>query len=245
MIVLLNFIIYEEEENIRTIYKNIIHSIFASNNNAYKIYEFEKYDDNFVNSIRNILGKKIFLLDIEVPGKTGIELARDIRKSGDWLSQLIIITSHDELRENNIMRRILMLDFISKCRNLDNDLRKAINVAYNILNSNKSISIKQNGEIYKIGCNEILYIEKDLNDNYVTIYTNNEHLSMKGSISSFETALKGDPRFMKIHRSCIINLNNVKSYDVTNNIVKFENNSIDLVARNKKKELKEKLLQFK
>ena len=245
MIILLNFIIYEEEENIRTIYKNIIHSIFAPNNNAYRIYEYEKYDEEFMSFIKTIPGKKVFLLDVEVPGKTGIELARDIRKSGDWLSQLIIITSHDELRGNNIMRRILMLDFISKCENLEHDLKHTILTAYNILNSNKSISIKQNGEIYKIGYNEILYIEKDLNDNYVTIYTNTEHLSMKGSISSFELALKGDPRFMKIHRSCIINLNNVKSYDVTNNIVKFENSSIDLIARNKKKELKEKLLQFK
>lgn len=245
MIILLNFVIYEDDENIRTIYKNVIHSIFAPNNNAYKIYEFEKYDESINKIIKNIHGKKIFLLDIEVPGKTGIELARDIRKSGDWLSQLIIMTSHDEIANNNIMSRILMLDFIPKCENLINDLKRAIMLAYEILYSDKTISVKQNGEIYKIRYSEILYIEKDLNDNYITIYTKDEKVSMKCSINSFQTFLAGDPRFMKIHRSCIVNLNNIKSYNIVKNIVKFENYSIDLVARNKKKELKEKLLQFK
>lgn len=244
MIILLNFVIYEDEERIRNIYKNIIHNIFASNNNAYRIYEFEKYDETFIESMKKISGKKIFLLDIEVPGKTGIELAREIRKSGDWLSQLILITSHQEFRNNNIMSRILMLDFISKCKDLEKDLKKSIVVAYDILYSDKTVSIKQNGEIYKIRYNEILYIEKTLNDNYITIYTKEDALSMKCSINSFQTFLEGDPRFMKIHRSCIVNLNNIKRYDIVNNIVKFENYSIDLVARNKKKELKEKLLQF-
>jgi len=242
---LLNFVIYEDEKPIRDIYKNIIHNIFASNNNAYRIYEFEKYDETFINTVKNIPGKKVFLLDIEVPGKTGIELAREIRRSGDWLSQLIILTSHDELRNNNIMRRTLMLDFISKYENFDNQLKKAIMTAYDILHSDKTISIKQNGEIYKIRYSDILYIEKDLNDNYITIYTKNEQLSMKCSINSFQNFLDGDPRFMKIHRSCIVNLNNIKSYDIVNNIIKFENYSIDLISRNKKKELKEKLLYFK
>lgn len=138
-----------------------------------------------------------------------------------------------------------MLDFISKSKNFENDLKKSIITAYEIFHLDKTVSIKQNGEIYKIRYSEILYIEKDLNDNYITIYTKEERLSMKCSITSFQTFLEGDPRFMKIHRSCIVNLNNIKSYDIVNNIVKFENYSIDLVARNKKKELKDKLLQFK
>lgn len=245
MIILLNFVIYEDEERIRSIYKNIIHNIFASNNNAYRIYEFEKYDETFIESISNVQGKKVFILDIEVPGKTGIELAREIRKSGDWLSQLIIITSHEELKNNNIMSRTLMLDFISKYKDIENDLKKSIITAYEILHSDRTVSVKQNGEIYKIRYSDILYIEKDLNDNYITIYTKEDRLSMKCSITSFQAFLDGDPRFMKIHRSCIVNLNNIKSYDIVNNLVKFENYSIDLVARNKKKELKEKLLQFK
>lgn len=53
-----------------------------------------------------------------------------------------------------------------------------------------------------------------------------------------------DPRFMKVHRSCIINLLNVKSYDITNNKIKFENKETDLIARDKKKELKEKLCEY-
>lgn len=241
---MISFIIYEDEEKMREVYKNVIHGIFAKNNNAYKIYEFSKYDEFTEKELDDITGKKIYLLDIEVPGKVGIEFARAIRQSGDWFSQIIIISSHDDLRIESFMSKILMLDFIYKGLNIKKCLTSSIMSAYDILLSGKSLSIKQNGEIHKILYGEILYVEKNLNDNYVTIFTKNTNLTMKCSINNLEKLLNEDPRFMKIHRSCIINLNKVKSYDIINNIIYFDNCSINLVSRTKKKELKNRLIIY-
>ena len=54
--------------------------------------------------------------------------------------------------------------------------------------------------------------------------------------------LGDDPRFFKCHRSCIVNLNNIKVFDIDKNIIKFKNGETNLVARDKKRELKDRLM---
>jgi len=242
---MINFIIYEDEERMRKIYKEVINKFFYNNNKSYKIIELASYEEYQKNKISEIEGKKIFLLDIDVPGKTGLELAREIRESKDWHSQLIVITANEDLKEKSLASKMLMLDFISKCDDIKNKLKETIILAFNILNSSKSIQIKQKGEIYQINCESILYIEKNLNDNYITIVTKNDKIIFKCSINHAADYLNNDPRFMKTHRSCIVNLLNIEKYDYVSNIIKFNNKtSIDYISREKKKELKERLLNY-
>lgn len=242
---MINFIIYEDEERMRNIYKEVINRFFGNNNQSYKIIELASYSEYKKNKIEEIDGKKIYLLDIDVPGKTGLELAREIRNSRDWHSQLIVITANDDLKEESLTSKMLMLDFISKYDDIKTKLRETILVAYNILSSNESIKIKQKGEIYQINCESILYIEKNLNNNYITIVTKNDKIIFKSSINHAADYLNNDPRFMKTHRSCIVNLLNIETYDYVSNIIKFNNKvSIDYISREKKKELKERLLNY-
>lgn len=242
---MIDFIIYEDEERMRNIYKEVINKFFGNNNQSYRIIELSCYQDYKKNKIDELESNKIFLLDIDVPGKTGLELAREIRASKDWQSQLIVITANEDLKEESLTGKMLMLDFISKCSDVKARLMGAIIVAYNILTVNKSIQFKQKGEIYQVKRESILYIEKNLNDNYITIVTRNDKLTFKCSINHAADYLEGDPRFMKTHRSCIVNLLNVEKYDYVSNIIRFNNKaSIDYVSREKKKELKERLLNY-
>lgn len=242
---MINFIIYEDEEKMRNIYKEVINKFFGNNNQSYKIIELSSYEEYKRNKVSVIDGEKIYLLDIDVPGKTGLELAREIRKSEDWNSQLIVITANEELKEESLTGKMLMLDFISKGDDIKIKLKETIMVAYNILSANSLIQIKQKGEIYQIKCKSILYIEKNLNDNYITIVTKNDKIIFKCSINHAADYLNNDPRFMKTHRSCIVNLLNIEKYDYVSNIIKFNNKtSIDYISREKKKELKERLLNY-
>lgn len=242
---MINFIIYEDEEKMRNIYKEVINKFFGNNNQSYKIIELSSYEEYKRNKVSVIDGEKIYLLDIDVPGKTGLELAREIRKSEDWNSQLIVITANEELKEESLTGKMLMLDFISKGDDIKIKLKETIMVAYNILSANSLIQIKQKGEIYQIKCKSILYIEKNLNDNYITIVTKNDKITFKCSINHAADYLNNDPRFMKTHRSCIVNLLNIEKYDYVSNIIKFNNKtSIDYISREKKKELKERLLNY-
>ena len=134
-----------------------------------------------------------------------------------------------------------MLDFISKYSDIEKELRETLGVAVGIFTKQKSITFTLNGELYQIPYNQILYIEKSLNNNNCKIVTNDGEYFTRDTIQHLEETLSNDQRFMKTHRSCIVNLSNVSSVDLANNIIFFPNKQIDLIARNKKRELKERL----
>ena len=173
---------------------------------------------------------------------SGLELARKIRNNGDWTSQIIVITTYVEYKNLGFTNRLLMLDFISKFSNINENLKLSLKVALNILNRQSALSFKYNSEIFQILYNDIYYIEKNLNNNDSTIVTKNNTYTIKCSINKLMETLSNDPRFFKSHRSCIINLNNVISFDIDSNIIKFKNKEINLVSRDKKKKLKDKIM---
>lgn len=238
---MVNFVLYEDAKAMREKYKKVIFKLIGNNNNNYKIIEIDKYDLETEEKLNSIDGNKIYLLDVEVPGKSGLDLARQIRNSGDWSSQIIVITSHEQYSNIGYTSKLLMLDFISKYSDIDKELREALEVALGIFNTQKSLSFSLNGELYQIPYSQILYIEKSLNNNNCKIITSDGEYFARDTIQHLEKALANDQRFMKTHRSCIVNLNNVTSVDLVNNTIFFPNKQTELLARNKKKELKERL----
>lgn len=238
---MINFVLYEDGKEMRERYKKIILKLIGPNNNNFKIIEIDKYNQEAEKKLSNIVGNKIYLLDVEVPGKSGLDLARKIRNDGDWDSQIIVITSHEQYSNIGYTSKLLMLDFISKYSNIEKELKETLGVAVGIFTKQKSITFTLNGELYQIPYNQILYIEKSLNNNNCKIVTNDGEYFTRDTIQHLEETLSNDQRFMKTHRSCIVNLSNVSSVDLANNIIFFPNKQIDLIARNKKRELKERL----
>lgn len=237
---MINFIIYEDNIDMVNLYTMVIKKLMMINNDLFNITSINKYEDDTLSIINQLDGKKIIICDIEVPGKNGIELARNIRNNGDWLSPIIIVTSHEELNNTGFTSRLLMLDFILKKDDFKNDLFNSLKVAYEIISTHKCLKFKHNGEYYQIPYNNIYYIEKDLNDNYCTIYTNNNCYKYKITINNLSNIL--DNNFIKTSRSCIVNMNNIVSVDFANNEIKFDNKSIYLISRDYKKEFKSEFI---
>lgn len=240
----MNFIIYEDEKEYVGRYKNVIHKILASTTLNYKVSEINEYNQANEEKIQKIEGNKVYILDIEVPGKNGLELARKIRMSGDWISPIIIVTSHDEFKTVGYTGKILMLDFILKNNELEKFLHESLQVALEINMANKSLSYTNKGELYHIPYQDILYIEKSLNDNTCNVVTKNSIYSVKKTIIELEKKLSDDINFVKTHRSCIVNLRNIIHVDFENNIIAFYNKKIDLMSRNHKRKLKERLREI-
>lgn len=238
---MINFIIYEDEKKFREKYVSIILKLIGGMKVAYRIHEFDKYDQTTVPKIKKITGKKIFLLDIEVPGKSGLDLARDIRNNGDWASPMIIITTHEHLKNTAFTSKMLMLDFISKFYNCEENLKETLKLSLNIIENHKSLNFQYNGELIQVPYDDILFIEKNVDDLYSTLVTESERITIKKTISSIEEELNKDPRFFRTHRSCIVNLNNITSVLLKDCIINFGEVSISLLSRDKKKELKTKL----
>lgn len=235
---MINFIIYEDEKKFRDNYISIILKLVGNMKIAYRIIEFSKYDKNTLPKIKKLVGKKIFIFDIEVPGKTGLDLAREIRNNGDWKSPMIVVTTHEQLKNAAFTSKMLMLDFISKFYDCENSLKETLKLSLEILESQKSLDFQYNGELYQIPYDDILFVEKNVDDLYSTVVTKTERIKIKQMIGVIDEELSKDRRFFRTHRSCIININNLTSIELRDCIMHFGEIETPLLSRDKKRELK-------
>lgn len=231
----MKFVVYDDHKEFR----DTIESIIKSLNYEDSIIElYSKYDEKLKEEIKNDQ-KKIYILDIEVPNSiSGLELARKIRMT-DWKSVIIMVTSHNELGYEALKSQIMLLDFISKFSptwktNLKNTIKKAMNKTKEI----PVLILETPNMIYRIYTDDILYILRDQVERKCKIKTINDEIYFPKSIKEFSALL--DDRFFLSHRSCYINLKQVKKVDFKKLRIYFNNGEfIDYLSRDKKKELKE------
>lgn len=236
---MVNFIVYEKGAKLKNYYEMIILNFIGIREEKFKIFNYDEY--NSKNQNRNI-----YILSTENI-KEALNIAKSIRKHDDWVSQIIIITNLKNVNKNCLINKLLVLDYIDINSNVKDKLKEALYLAYNIFNKKKTLNFIINGEISKIPYGDILYIEKSNNQNYCTIHTVEEEYIIKETINNLEEQLDS-AYFLKTHRSCIVNLYNIKYYNCSSNIILFNkgsNKKTDLVAREKRKIFKEKLIEEK
>ena len=235
---MINFIIYEDEQYFLDLYRDIIHKFMGFSNDQYKIYYFNKYSEEMLEFIKNLVGQNIYILDIEVKRKSGLDLAREIRTFKKTMNdQIIIATAHQDLVENAFHKKLLMVDFISKFDSLEERILLCFREIYEIFNENKYLSFKQEGEIIRIPYNDILFIEKDKLEECLNIQTLNNNIKYKGSIAKIEEILKEDRRFFKCHRSCIVNTFKITKINSSIPEIWFNDKFTNCLSRDKRKEL--------
>lgn len=242
---MLHFVIYEDKAEHRKAYKDIIFSIFGTKNDDYKITEIDRYTKSTIELLDSLDGEKIFILDVEVPGKSGLDLARYIRKDmHDWESQLIVVTYHQQFRDTSFTSRLLMLDFVSKQYNCSKHLRESLVDAVKILSKSNCLCYVKKNKYRRIKYNTILYVEKAIDDMQSIIVGKNTKEVIDLPINKVCEQLMSDVSFFKTSRNCIINLFNVTDVDFNNRIIRFEEIEIKSLARDRKKELKQRLTEI-
>ena len=240
---MINFIIYEDDKEWIKEYQKITHRFMGKNDDLYKIYTYSEYSDNILNEIKKLNGQNIFLLDIEVKGKSGLDFAREIRKIKKTMNdQIIIITVHQDLVENAFHQKLLMIDYLSKFDDLEGKLLACYREIYEIFSSNKCLSFKQDGEIVRIPYNDILFVEKNTVDDYLLIETETNEVKYKSNIAKVEKLLSDDARFFKTHRSCIVNTFKITKLNSSLPVIYFGNKSTNCLSRDRRKDLEEKCL---
>ena len=152
---------------------------------------------------------------------------------------MIVVTTHEHLKNATFTSRMLMLDFISKFYNCEENLNDAIKVALEIVDNHQSLNFQYNGELVQIPFDDILFIEKNVDDLYSTVVTRTDRYIIKQTISKIEKDLSQDERFFKTHRSCIVNIDKITSVELRECIIHFGHNEVvSLLSRDKKNELK-------
>ena len=157
----------------------------------------------------------VLLLDVEMPNMTGFEMLSKL----PLVPILIFITSKTEYAYDAFEYQAV--DFLKKPIT-PSRFMVAINKAIEsrqqaaplpqptVKNDSNDLYVKENGRFYRISPDEILYFE-NVGD-YVKVKTESGshiiHSTLKGLADRLE-----DPRFLKVHRSYIVNLEKIKDIE--------------------------------
>ena len=178
----------------------------------------------------------LVFLDIEMPILSGFDLLDDLTQK----PQIIFVTGKTKyaFKAFDYDAVDYLRKPISKERFL-NAVHKAIS-NYKMRNEDgfddeDFIFVKSNLKKRKVFLNELKYIEA-LGD-YVKLVTENDSLVVLSTMKAFE-ALLPDDRFLRIHKSYIVNLDKVERYN--SKVIELENQQLPL-SRNRKTQLVEAL----
>ena len=204
----------------------------------YKVYKFPKYTNELKKLINENGNVKIYILDVELPGISGLEIASEIREDDDD-SIIIFATAHPDYRDDIFYSRLSAIDYIPKQQLYQERLQNTIEYVIDKKYKNKSISIISKHNHCKILYKEINYIEKCQMQNKCIIHlVDGEKKEEITSITKMKE--QSGNTFFQTHKSCLVNLKNIKNIDYSNCIITFQNgDKTTLFAVATKKELRE------
>lgn len=204
----------------------------------YKVYKFPKYTNELSKLINETGDVKIYILDVELPGISGLEIASEIREDDDE-SIIIFATAHPDYQDDIFYSRLSAIDYIPKQQLYQERLQNTIEYVIDKKYKNKSISIISKHNHCKILYKEINYIEKCQMQNKCIIHlVDGETKEVTTSIAKMKEQLGNT--FFQTHKSCLVNLKNIKNIDYSNCIITFQNgDKTTLFAVATKKELRE------
>lgn len=233
---MLDIVVYEDNKVF--LQKNIssINLALADYDIDYRIHKYDSYCEELDTIIKNNVSKKIYILDVEVNGVSGLEIAAKIRKY-DWDSIIIIATAFDKYKNDVFYIRLMVLDFVSKYSGYESRIIDDIRLAVSIIDKQRVFTFKYNHVVYRIPYSQICYIEKEPVIKRCIIHTVNNQYRITGSINCILSHL-GEP-FCRTHQSCIVNLNNIRKIDLSSNTIIFKNgDKTDMLTVKMKKEVK-------
>ena len=232
---MINIIICDDNEKDRKNAEIVTKKYMEKNKIDYQIHTYDDYNNKFNLMISNNLPFKIYLLDIETPTRSGIDIAREIRKK-DIDSVIIFLTAHEELGNIILKNELMFLSFINKFDDFENRLNNSLEKSLNLLNKKNTIRFLDRNILYTINTNDILYITKDSFERKTIIKTDYNEFKVNKTLTEIVGML--DSKFIQTHRACYINLNRKVKIDKTKREIMFDNGeNIDLLSEKFRKEV--------
>ncbi len=181
----------------------------------------------------------ILLLDIQMPQLNGLDFLKQLTTKpvvifttayGEFAADAFDLDAADYLRKPFSYERFVKA--IDKARDYVNAKKdKAEPGAVN--GADGFISVKANGRLVKIPFSDILYVEAY--QEYIKIFTPSERIITYERMKNMEAALP-QAQFMRVHRSYIVALNQIKA--ITGNTIEVAGQQIPV-----SRELKESLVK--
>jgi two-component system response regulator AgrA len=245
---LLKIILCDSNNDDAKYIERTIRSIAQKNNYSIEIVLIASSPEEV---LENLYEKQIYLYIIEVvydrSEMDGVELAQGIRES-DRDSYIVFCTSESHYIYRTLTGLIRPAGFLVKELNDNGKLEKIDGIhillgdvyrdCLNLTNEKQDVlHINIGAEIYKIEYSDILFIESFQKKIY--IHTFNQRIGYYDSLASLENKL-GD-KFVRCHRSYIINTENVSSVCFPEKKIKMKNDLEIFISRRYKDIIKDKL----
>lgn len=144
----------------------------------------------------------LLLLDIMLGGKTGMELARELRERGNRVSIIFTTSMEEYLQEGYSVQPI---QFLLKPVSRD-ALSDALLTDLKLNHSRKTVSLTIGQRTVILPVAEILYAESQ--DHYIVIHIGSEVRKFPISISELERLLPTE-RFCRCHNSFLVNMEHI------------------------------------
>lgn len=181
----------------------------------------------------------ILFLDMEMPGRNGIETAEEIRRIPDKNVLIAFITSYPEYMQDSF--DVQASQYFTKPVSyelFEQKLEKMLDYI-NGLETNITVLSQKSGETI-LYLDDIICIEANKNSN-LTITTQNEEIVIKGKINNYEKELV-NKYFISIHRSCLANMKYIRKFNADS--LEFSTGKIVPVSRRKLSEIKEAFSKY-
>lgn len=215
-------------------------------------------DINLVDKCSNVLDAvesiklnqpNVVFLDIEMPNYAGFEIVKFFESVQ---FEIIFVTAYDKYAIRAF--EIAAIDYLLKPIDIER-LKESVSKVKNVVDfkiqseklallSNtletkeiKNISINEKGIQQIISINSIIAIEAQ--ESYCFIHTESKKYMVSKNLKSFEILLDSLPNFVRVHKSWIININQMINYSKSELIINLKNGIVAKLSKYKKAEFED------
>lgn len=231
----MNIAVCDDESKILEEISDFIEKEFAGN----KVQTFSD-GQVFLSSVRAASDAEpdLVLLDIDMPGMTGMELAAELT-SEKVCTLIVFVTAHDELVYDSFKYHpfaFVRKKFLQEeLRNVLLDCQKEIDGR-----TSKKRFVFQNGsQLMNLAQSEILYFEGQAN--YLAIHTSGEEYRMRSTMTGLEEELKNSG-FLRIHKGFLVNLEHVRILKTEG--LELDNGEVLPIGKSYSEAAKKSILRF-
>lgn len=177
----------------------------------------------------------ILLLDIEMPGMNGVDLAEKIREDNKGI-QIVFITGYMDYIAQGY--DVEALNYLLKPVNKDKLYEVLDKAVDRIETVEEVIYVETSNGMVKIGLHNIVYAEVE--KNYITIHTVSGDYRLKKTLKALEEEL--DDRFFRAHRSYLVNLRYVKKVKRTD--IELTSGDRIALARDRYEDINKAIIEY-
>lgn len=167
----------------------------------------------------------LVFLDIEMPGKSGMKVAEELREKG-FEGYIVFLTSYSEFMQDAF--KVRAFRFLKKPIQ-DEDFQETLDGVEKEIAQNRTIVVTTNKETRAIPLQDIIYLEVVHNNTFICMQ--NGEVETRKSLSEWMETL-GEELFCQVHRSYAVAYRYIER--IEDDCIKMKNTNIKIPVSRKK-----------